>query len=574
MKKRVVTYARVSGDDRGKEGRNLAGQLAMCREYAQQRGYVVAAELSEDDRGAASASLELPELNRALELARNGEFDILVVREIDRLSRSLAKQLIVEQEFKHCGVQIEYVLGEYPDTPEGNLNKNIKAVIAEYERLKINERMVRGRRLKIKAGSVLVAGHPPYGYEVVQRDGKYYLTINEPEARIVRLIFTLYTTGDEHGVQYPLRAIARKLSELGIPTPENGVILSKNRACWSHQTVKQILGSETYAGVWAYGKTRRGKRNSSDNFLYTEVPAIVDRRVFEIVAKKLKYNREHSSNNIKNDYLMRGRIRCGLSGLILHARTHRYGNKAYRYYVDEAHRQRRCDCRPVGVSRVDDVVWQWVKESILDTQALEDGMADYMVETAQQIAPFQERLAVIDELLTDYQEQLNRLVDLYLEGNYTKDILIDRQKRLENTIEALQNERSSFLEMVENRRLTEDEIESIRRFAAEVREGIDTVEMDFASRRHLIETLNVEAVLAIEDDEQVLYVHCRIGEAVFCLASDATCDSCRCRNLPQALPCPAGSAPARGRRRSRSGCRPGAPGRRAPPPAGAGRWAR
>ena len=28
--KRAVLYARVSSDDRGKEGRNLAGQLEMC----------------------------------------------------------------------------------------------------------------------------------------------------------------------------------------------------------------------------------------------------------------------------------------------------------------------------------------------------------------------------------------------------------------------------------------------------------------------------------------------------------------------------------------------------------------
>ena len=34
MTKRAVLNARVSGDDRGNDGRNLAGQLDMCREYA------------------------------------------------------------------------------------------------------------------------------------------------------------------------------------------------------------------------------------------------------------------------------------------------------------------------------------------------------------------------------------------------------------------------------------------------------------------------------------------------------------------------------------------------------------
>ena len=50
---RAVLYARVSSDDRGKEGRNLAGQLEMGREYAQERGYAIVAELAEDDRARA-----------------------------------------------------------------------------------------------------------------------------------------------------------------------------------------------------------------------------------------------------------------------------------------------------------------------------------------------------------------------------------------------------------------------------------------------------------------------------------------------------------------------------------------
>ena len=192
MNSRAVTYARVSGDDRVKDGRNLSGQLDICREHALKKGYMIVAELSEDDRGASGVSFELPALNQALEMAKNGEFDVLVVREIDRFARSLAKQLIIEQEFRRYGVQIEYVMGEYPDTPEGSLNKNIKAVIAEYERLKINERMIRGRRQKIKAGNVIIHGKPPYGYRLEEIDGKSKLVVNEDEAQIVKMIYHMY----------------------------------------------------------------------------------------------------------------------------------------------------------------------------------------------------------------------------------------------------------------------------------------------------------------------------------------------------------------------------------------------
>lgn len=94
MKKRAVTYARVSGNDRAKTGgENLADQTRLCREHAIKRGYQIVADLAENDRGASGATFDLPQLSEALKMAHAGEYDVLIVRELDRLSRDLAKQL-------------------------------------------------------------------------------------------------------------------------------------------------------------------------------------------------------------------------------------------------------------------------------------------------------------------------------------------------------------------------------------------------------------------------------------------------------------------------------------------------
>jgi site-specific DNA recombinase len=219
--KRAVLYARVSGDDRGKDRRNLAGQLEMAREYSRRKGYVVVAEISEDDKGASGASFELAGLSHVLAMAEAGNFDVLVPREIDRLSRSLAKQLIVEEELRRAGVQIEYVLADYDATPEGDLMKNVRAVVAEYERLKINERMVRGRQQKVKAGNVMVFQRPPFGYRLGEVDGRSALVVHEPEAQTVRLIFLWYTEGDEAGEPMSLADIVRELTAMGTLTCSN-----------------------------------------------------------------------------------------------------------------------------------------------------------------------------------------------------------------------------------------------------------------------------------------------------------------------------------------------------------------
>lgn len=215
MTKRAVLYARVSGDDTGKEGRNLAGQVELCREYATKNDWQIIAELSEDDRGASGASWNLPKLNEALDMAQAGKFDALIVREMDRFARSLAKQLVIEEQFKRAGVNVLYVLEEYKDTPEGRLGKHIRATIAEYEREKIRERVVRGRRRAVKDGAVMLHGAgAPYGYDKAIQNGRVTLVIRQDEAYIVTLIFDWYTIDG-----LTIREIARRLTDMGIPTP-------------------------------------------------------------------------------------------------------------------------------------------------------------------------------------------------------------------------------------------------------------------------------------------------------------------------------------------------------------------
>lgn len=126
-------------------------------------------------------------------MAHASQFDVLIVRELDRLSRNLAKQLIVEEELKKCDVRVEYVLAEYDDTPEGRLQKHIRGTIAEYEREKIRERMVRGKWNKIKSGNTNTGNQPPFGYRF--NDERTCFEIDPVEAEIIRFIFEQFLNG-------------------------------------------------------------------------------------------------------------------------------------------------------------------------------------------------------------------------------------------------------------------------------------------------------------------------------------------------------------------------------------------
>jgi site-specific DNA recombinase len=531
MQERAVLYARVSGDDRGKEGRNLDGQLEMGREYAQERAYKVVDELSEDDRGASGYEINLPKLNRVRDMAAAGEFDVLVVRELDRLSRNLAKQLVVEEELKRHGVRVEYVLAEYPDTPEGNLQKHVKAAIAEYEREKIKERMVRGRRLKVKAGNVLVHSTPPYGYRVATDPAteKDKLVPFEAEANIVRLIFHWYAYGDDEQETLSMGSIANKLTGMRIPTrldtmPKRGGIKKRGYGQWSRATVGKILSREAYIGTWYYGKGNNG-RAPREQWLAVEVPPLVDTETWELAQKRRKLNREMARRNTKYQYLMGRRLICGLCGTKVagHPNVWRSKNASglnlyYRCPAKEgAIVGVICDLPKFRVEEVDKAIWGWIESLLLNPRTLALGLREQQAERRKAARPLWERLDIIDDQIAKHQQQLNKLLDLYLGGEFPKELLTERKARLEKTLASLMQERGRLEEQLSANEITDEQITTIEEFASCVAQGLH--DLAFKDKHRVISLLDVQGTLAIEKGQKVVYVRCAVGERTLGIAS-------------------------------------------------------
>jgi site-specific DNA recombinase len=518
MTKRALIYARVSYDDRGTQARNLEGQIEDGREYCAERGYRIVAELAEDDRGASGADWDLPKLNQALEMARAGELDVFVTRELDRFARGLAKQLVIEGEFKRYGVEVEYVLGEYPDTPEGNLMKNVRAVIAEYERLKIEERMTRGRRKAVKKGKIILhgAGAPPYGYRL--EDGA--LVVYEPEARIVRLIFTWYVYGDESGERLGYKAIAKKLTEMRVPTwadvHDRGFQKKRKRGEWSVSTVDSILRKEVYVGTWFYGKSdgKTGKVNPRESWVPVEAPAIVSLELWEKAQEKRQRNKEMAKRNTRYEYLVAKRVTCGQCGAKMVGKSS-HGARLLYYYCPKArglYAEQGCDARYFRTDRVDAAVWEWVKKLLLRPEALREDLEGQQAAREEANKPLVDRLAVIDDLLTDNRGQLEKLLDLYLSGEFPKEMLTERKVRLEATIAKLEKERVGLATILESQTLTNEHILTIEDFARQVAGGLAKAEESFEFRRRLIDELDVRVTLTREDGQEVAYVRCLVDE--------------------------------------------------------------
>ncbi|MBN1934133.1 MAG: recombinase family protein [Anaerolineae bacterium] len=503
--KRAIIYARVSGDDTKKDGRNLDSQIEMGREYCKEHDYTVIAELTEDIKGASGASWNLPKLNQALEMARNQDFDVLVVRELDRFARRLAKQLVVEEEFQRLGVSVEYVLASYDDTPEGTLTKNVRAVIAEYEREKTRERLERGKRNKIRQGHVVVSGHTPFGYRKTKEGIQETLVIHEKEAAIVRAIFDWYTVGARIG----MRGTAQKLNAMNVPTSRHDKA-TERAPKWYGTTVRVVLSNPVYYGVWTW------------DGLTVAVPAIVSQEQWNTAQERIATNKAKAQRNRKAQYLLSGHLRCGdcnASGIgrksksMGHRHVYEYwyyrcGFQVFPNIYGRTHKQCQ-NTKRFRVEWTDRIVWERITQWLLDLDKLVIGLETYKSDQDAENQPLYNRLEIIHEQIDKIENSLARLVDLHLEGDIDKEEFKARKCQFEHIKSDLEQERQAIQATIKRRSLTREQIDGILAFRDQIIKcvGVTT----FEEKRQVLDTLKTEVVLVNEDNQAIAYIYCVLG---------------------------------------------------------------
>jgi site-specific DNA recombinase len=503
---RAITYSRVSGDDSKKD--SIKSQLDMGRDYCQQKGYRIVEEMFEDPKKHTSGyDIDLPVLNQIIEMAHAGQLDVLVVRELDRLSRSLAKQLIIEEKLKRAGVRVEYVLESYADSAEGRLQKHIKATVAEYEREKIKERMARGRRERAKSGFVVPTGPKPYGYKSVKRENeRWYLEVCEDEARIVRLIFEWYIGNQE----MTLQAIANRLNEMDIPT-------RSKKVPWRQITVRCIIVNETYAGVWYYGK--RGKQGYDP--IPVNVPPIVEREVWELAQAKLPVNRQMSKRNRKRPYLFANRLRCGDCGYSIVGTT--AWEEKYKYYrccskTNAANCDRDCHNLGFRVEVVDTKIWDRLEAACQDEDKLRAGLQGYQAGQEAKVEPMRGELALVEEFINkktaEWKDEIRNMNHLISDN--AKAVKGHEIDEIEKLLVDLKARKAKLLAQLEVKDLTDQQITSIirsaRRTARDMKtlrtaehEGVATPELRqrvYEGKRKLLAQLDVQVTLFVENGKR------------------------------------------------------------------------
>ena len=496
--KKAIVYTRVSTVEQAK-GYSLPTQLESCRAYAQEQAYSVVAEFSDKHTG---TEIDRPGLNQLLQFVANEEVDIVIVHDLDRLSREPAYQAILEMELASSGVHVDYVLGQYEDSPEGDLSKMIKGAISKYENRQRVERSRRGKMGRARSGYVIATGkRAPYGYEYISEAHKGWFVIDEGEALVVRQIYTWILEG------HTCYAIARMLYERHILTRgdlHDAVVKKAQPGAWSPSTVRRIVVNETYKGTWYYGKTRRQKVNGKfvqrttpkEEWIAVDVPTIIDTETWERAQEMLTKNKQEAPRNTRRHYLLRGLVfcRCGRRW------TGRYKNHLKRAYyrcpVTEKERW-MCSCDMPGGIRQDkfeDAIWNTVSGALLNPENLRVELAQRRSEVTAKMEDKQAEIDVVQNELAEVERKLGILLDEMLTLDFPesvvqtrKDGLLARRKQLLAEIERNRREFQSPLPSLA-------EEEGLVQFAEWIQASLEDV--DFETKRRVLELLQVRVDVA------------------------------------------------------------------------------
>ncbi|AIF52078.1 recombinase family protein [Pelosinus sp. UFO1] len=349
-------YCRVSTDLQAETGYSIGDQIRTCREHALELGLETFRNFEYIDDGYSGEYLERPALDRLREDLRAKLIQDVIIYDPDRLSRNLTNQLLLADEIEKAGAVLHFVTGSYDASPEGRLFFSIRGAISAFEKAKIRERTLRGKRAKAWNGKIIQNGHA-YGYDWDEENSTYI--INQKEAAIVKMIYDLYLSR-----KHTIKDIALFLKQQNIFNRKNNP--------FTLSMIYRILTDEKYAGIkWSFNiydkKISQYKRKKiarpQEEWIPIPIPPIITSDEYQTVRQILSENRRKSPRNTKQQYLLRNFIKCAVCGYGISAHHKLYSSgKEYSWYKCHSGGTDKsltpCGNPAVSALELDDLIWK------------------------------------------------------------------------------------------------------------------------------------------------------------------------------------------------------------------------
>ncbi|MBZ5603887.1 MAG: recombinase family protein [Acidobacteriia bacterium] len=308
-----VIYCRVSSKEQI-EGTSLESQEAACREYAHAKGIHVLKVFVEQGESAKFADrtqlLDLVDFCRR----QKGVVNVLIVWKIDRFARNVADHFSVKATLAKYGVRIASVTEPIDTNPEGKLMETILAGFAQFDNDIRAMRTVQGMRRKIQEG--IFPWGPPLGYKSSVSNSEKKTSPDLPDETTFPLIQKAFRTFATGG--YTQTEMGHLMQSWGL-SPSRG-------ERFSPQSLHQLFTNPYYAAIlvdpWT-GDEHDGKHAAAvtqEDFA----------RVQEVISAR---NRSTPHQKEREEFPLRGLVRCNACSCALTAGFSRGRTKRYAYYL-------------------------------------------------------------------------------------------------------------------------------------------------------------------------------------------------------------------------------------------------
>jgi len=444
MKKRVAAYCRVSTDN-DDQANSFESQQRYFRQYIERNPDWELYAIFADEGISGTNTKKRKEFNRMIACAKNGDFDLIITKEISRFARNTLDSIFYTRDLKKHGVGVIF-LNDNINTLDGDaeLRLAIMSSIAQEESRKTSERVKWGQKRQMEQG--VVFGRSMLGYDV--KDGK--MTINEDGAKIVRLIFRKFV--DEGKGTH---VIARELQEEGI----NPMRVKE----WSNTVILRVIRNEKYCGDLVQKKTytpdflshEKKYNRGQEEFviLKDHHEPIISRELFDKANRILDAKSLSQEGKAKhsNRYPFSGKIKCGRCGAsyVARYRTRKDGSqyKAWRCFegakhgsphIDKAGNQVGCSGTSIRNEETIHIMYLVCKQLTIDRQKI----ADNLIKTINKVISLDMTGAdtnTLEEKKEAAQKKRTDLIDLYTSGDIDRDEFTALRAKYDAEIDSLKS---------------------------------------------------------------------------------------------------------------------------------------
>lgn len=452
--KKAALYIRLSREDGDKaESLSVINQKLKLSEYAKNLSEISDTEYYIDD-GYTGTSFNRPAFEKMCRDIESGTISIVVVKDLSRLGRNMAKVTELVQEYfpqkkirfiaidDHIDKQFFEI-----DTSE-DMVIDLKNMFNGFYPKDISKKVRSTFRTKQQAGQ-FIGAFACYGYKK-SPDNHNQLVVDEPAAKIVRKIFALYMAG------YGQNTIARMLNNAHIPCPSEykkrcGLNYRNCRRLedttyWTYSSIRNILRNRIYTGTMVQNKAFRQICQNRAMALPEEqwiiVPGthepIIDEELFCKVQELLSQNTRHAGFN-QNIHIFAGLLKCGDCGRAM-VKITRKGETTFSCGSYNRYGKSHCSAHNIKEKVIEETVQKDFEKLLASIPDLKEIIEKEQKKITTSNTDTTRNAIHLKEEMQKIVRKKERIYDDYLEELISKGEYIKFKEKYQQMISLLQNQ--------------------------------------------------------------------------------------------------------------------------------------